>query len=175
LTRKTYQAPTTRAAAPSLGLGASSTGTLFIPSEKDVQIMNKTFDISNLAVNPTSIVKLESPDGDSLKGEDGEAISITVYGPGSKQFQKAQSTRNRALLEYVRKGGKKVKDEEQREMDADFLAACTVSFNNFVYKDLSGIEMFRAAYMDTSIGFISEQVNKAISDWSNFTKTPSTI
>lgn len=137
--------------------------------------MNKAFDISSLAVNPTSVVELESPDGEQLLNAEGEKISITVYGPGSKQFQKAQSARNRTLLEYVRKGGKKMKDDEQREMDAEFLAACTVSFNNFVYKDLSGAEMFRAAYMDASIGFISEQVNKAIGDWANFTKAPSKI
>jgi hypothetical protein len=29
--------------------------------------------------------------------------------------------------------------------------------------------MFREAYSDPSIGFITEQVNKAISDWANFT------
>ena len=97
-------------------------------------------------------------------------MSVTVYGPGSKQFQRAQSVRNRAILEYVKKGGKKMKDNEQRELDAEFLASCTVSFNGFVYKELTGIEMFRAAYMDTAIGFISEQVNKAIGDWANFTQ-----
>jgi len=35
---------------------------------------------------------------------------------------------------------------------------------------LTGIEMFKQAYLDPSIGFISEQVNKAINDWANFTK-----
>jgi hypothetical protein len=63
-----------------------------------------------------------------------------------------------------------MKDGEQRELDAEFLASCTVSFNNFAYKDLTGTEMFKAAYLDTTIGFISEQVNKAIGDWANFTQ-----
>jgi len=128
------------------------------------------FDISNLAVNSTATVDLESPTGDPLVNQDGEALTVTVYGPGSKQFQKASGTRNRAILEYVRKGGKKMKEDEQRELDADFLAACTVSFNGFGYKDLTGVEMFKAAYLDPAIGFISEQVNKAIGDWANFTK-----
>lgn len=128
------------------------------------------FDISNLAVNSTAIVDLESPDGEPLTNQDGETLTVTVYGPGSKQFQKASGVRNRAILEYVRKGGKKMKEDEQRELDADFLASCTVSFNGFGYKDLTGAEMFKQAYLDPAIGFIAEQVNKAIGDWSNFTK-----
>ncbi len=128
------------------------------------------FDISTLAVKETAIVDLESPDGEPLVNDAGEPITITVYGPGSKKYQKAQSVRNRAILEYVRKGGKKMKDDEQRELDAEFLATCTASFNGFTYKDFTGYEMFKAAYLDASIGFISEQVNKAIGDWANFTK-----
>jgi len=128
------------------------------------------FDISNLAAKSTATIDLESPDGEPLLNQDGEPLSVTVYGPGSKQYQKASGVKNRAILEYVRKPSKKMKEDEQRELDAEFLAACTVSFNGFGYKDLTGVEMFKAAYMDPSIGFISEQVNKAIGDWSNFTK-----
>ena len=128
------------------------------------------FDISNLAVNSTAIIDLESPDGELLTNSEGEQLSVTVYGPGSKQFQKASGVRNRAILDYVRKGGKKMKEDEQRELDAEFLAYCTVSFNNFGYKELTGNEMFKAAYLDPSIGFIADQINKAIGDWANFTK-----
>ena len=132
------------------------------------------FDISKLAVKETAVIELESPDGEPLLNENGEVLSVTVYGPGSKQFQRAQGKRNRAILEYVRKGGKKMKDEEQRELDAEFLADCTASFNGFVYKDLTGYDMFKAAYLDPSIGFIAEQVNKAIGDWANFTSKSAT-
>lgn len=128
------------------------------------------FDISKLAVSPTSIINLEDTEGDQLVNEKGEPISITVFGPGSKQYQKAQAVRNRAILECVRKGGKKMRDDDQREMDAEFLSACTASFNGFAYKDLTGAEMFKAVYLDASIGFIAEQVNKTIGDWANFTK-----
>ena len=65
-------------------------------------------------------------------------------------------------------------DGEQREMDAEFLATCTVSFNGFVYKDKTGHEMFRAAYLDATIGYIAEQVNAAVGDWSNFMKRRAT-
>jgi hypothetical protein len=128
------------------------------------------FDISSLAVKDTTIVELETPTGDELLNDKGERLSVTVYGPGSKQFNKAQGVRNRAILEYVKRGGKKMKVGEQRELDAEFLASCTVSFNNFTYKEFTGSEMFKEAYLDTAIGFISEQVNKAIGDWANFTQ-----
>lgn len=132
------------------------------------------FDISKLAVKETTVIELETPDGEPLLDENGKVLSVTVYGPGSKQFQRAQGKRNRAILEYVRKGGKKMKDDEQRELDAEFLADCTASFNGFVYKDLTGYDMFKAAYLDPSIGFIAEQVNKAIGDWANFTNKSAT-
>lgn len=164
--QKTKRAPASRDPHPSQGGVAAGKGNS-IPCEKDVKIM---FDISKLAVSPTSIIELESPDGELLLNDAGESITITVYGPGSKQYQKAQAIRNRAVLDYIRKGSKKMKDDEQRELDAEFLSACTCAFNGFVYKELTGIEMFKAVYMDAAIGFIGEQVNKAIGDWSNFTK-----
>ena len=164
--RKANPAPTAGLLLPSLEEGVSGTGNP-TPSDKEEDRM---FDISKLAVNATSTIDLEDPNGEPLVNDAGEFISVTVYGPGSKQFQKASGVRNRAILEYVRKGGKKMKDDEQRELDAEFLASCTVSFNGFVYKDLTGFEMFKAAYLDPAIGFISEQVNKAIGDWANFTQ-----
>ena len=163
--RKAKPAPTTGILLPSLEEGIGGTGN----STSD-QKEEKMFDVSKLAVSATSIIELEDPNGEPLINDNGEVISVTVYGPGSKQFQKASGVRNRAVLDYIRKGGKKMKDDEQRELDAEFLASCTVSFNGFVYKDLTGVEMFKAAYLDPSIGFISEQVNKAIGDWSNFTQ-----
>lgn len=130
------------------------------------------FDISSMAVDETAVIELEHPDGgDPLVNDAGETMSVTVYGPGSRQFQKASAARNRAVLEYVRKGSKKLKDDEQRELDAEFLATCTKAFNGFGYKGLAGHEMFKAAYMDASIGFIAEQINRAVGDWANFTKT----
>lgn len=128
------------------------------------------FDISKLAVKESTTIELDGPDGEALLDEKGKRLSITIFGPGSKQYQKAQGVRNRAILEAVRKGAKKMKDQEQRELDAEFLASCTVSFNGFGYKELTGTEMFKAAYLDPAIGFIAEQVNKEIGDWENFTK-----
>lgn len=163
---RSKQVPTVSSHLPSLedAVGSSENQT------SDIKEDSTMFDISKLAVSATSIIDLEDPNGEPLTNDKGDVLSVTVYGPGSKQYQKASGVRNRAILEYVRKGGKKMKDDEQRELDADFLASCTVSFNNFAYKDLTGYEMFKHAYLDSSIGFIAEQVQKAIGDWANFTQ-----
>ncbi len=137
--------------------------------------MTTPFDISAEAVSETSVVLLERPNGDPLNNADGTQCSVTVYGPGSKAFARAQGAKNRALMAFVKRGGKKMADEEQREIDAEFLSTCTVSFNGFVYKGLTGHEQFKQAYMDAGIGYIAEQVNRHIGDWANFTKAANGI
>ena len=62
--------------------------------------------------------------------------------------------------------------EEKLAEQAEFLAACTVSFNHFTYPPAEGLEgaaLFRRAYEDPSIGFIAAQVAAHINDWANFT------
>lgn len=133
------------------------------------------FDISKRGVLPTTTIDITDANGDPMFNDHQERLTITIYGPGSTQFQKAQSARNRAMMEYFRKGSKKLKDGEQRELDAEFLASCTSSFNGFGYQSYPpGHEMFKAAYLDASIGYITEQVNKELGDWSNFTSPPQT-
>lgn len=147
-------------------------------------------DISTQSVNETASIDLEDATGAPLYATDANGnyiiknpdapedqqerliCSVTVYGPGSKTFQRAQANRNRSVMEAVRRGAKKMKDEEQRAIDAAFLAECTASFNGFSYKGMAGFEGFKAAYMDIAIGFVAEQVNKGIGDWSNFSRKP---
>lgn len=128
------------------------------------------FDISTYAAQDTAEIELQRPDGEPMTNAHGQALSVTVYGPGSRTYQHAQSVRNRAILAFVRRGShKKMADDEQRLLDAEFLAACTVSFNGFGYKGMpKGPEMYKAAYLDPKMGLVSEQVNKGIGDWANF-------
>lgn len=126
------------------------------------------FEISRLAVNETTDIHLRGADEELLYDENNRPISITVNGPGTKAFAKAQQAKNKAMMEYIRKG--KNKADTTLEDNAEFLARVTVSFNNFQYKGMSGYEQFKACYLDQSIGFISEQVGKELGDWSNFTK-----
>ncbi len=130
------------------------------------------FDITQAAVAETSTLELNNAADEPLLGSDGKRLSITLYGPGSEPFQKAASRRQNKLFERLKKKGKgELSPEEQRADQAQFLAALTVSFNGFTYPPAgkaSGAELFKAAYADRSIGFVTDQVQAFVGDWGNF-------
>lgn len=130
------------------------------------------FEITSIAVKDTFVLELLNANDDPLLDADGKAISVTLYGPGSKVFTRAQAARNQRMIDRAAKKGRvKIKAEEQIEENAEFLAACTASFNGWTYKGAADAAAVEAAYKDPSIGFISDQVGKAIGDWANFTNS----
>lgn len=133
------------------------------------------FDITTLAATDTSIVELVGGDDAPLHDDKGKRLSITVYGPGTKVYQRAQARQQNQLMDKIKKRGKMDQSAEEKLTEqAEFLAACTVSFNGFAYPPADGLEgqeLFRKAYADPSIGFIAAQVANHINDWANFTKS----
>ncbi len=133
------------------------------------------FDITKLAATETSIVELVGGDDAPLYDDKGKRLSITVYGPGTKVYQRAQQRQQNQLMDKIKKRGKMDQTAEEKLAEqADFLAACTVSFNGFAYPPADGLEgqdLFRKAYADPSIGFIASQVAAYINDWANFTNS----
>jgi hypothetical protein len=133
------------------------------------------FDITKLAATETSIVELVGGDDAPLYDDKGKRLTITVYGPGTKVYQRAQQRQQNQLMDKIKKRGKMDQTAEEKLAEqADFLAACTVSFNGFAYPPADGLEgqeLFRKAYADPSIGFIASQVAAYINDWANFTKS----
>lgn len=126
------------------------------------------FEITNLAARDTFTLDLVNANDEPLTDADGKPLSVTVYGPGSKAYQKANAARTQRLMDAMAKRGKaKLNAEEQLRENAAFLAACTVSFNGWAYK--GDAKAFEAAYSDAAIGFIADQVQRAIGDWANFT------
>jgi hypothetical protein len=132
------------------------------------------FDITTLSAAETSTVELLGGDDAPLYDDKGKPLSITVYGPGTKVYQKAQSRQQNQLMDKIKRRGKMDQSAEEKGIEqAEFLAACTVSFNGFSYPLADGIDgeaLFRKAYADPSIGFIAAQVAAHINDWANFTK-----
>ncbi len=129
-----------------------------------------TFEITSLAAKDTFTLELLNANDEPLLDAGGNPLSVTIYGPGSKVYAKAQAARTQRLMDRMAKRGKvKLSAEEQQRENAEFLAACTVSFNGWAYQGKADREAIEAAYNDPSIGFIAEQVNKAIGDWANFT------
>jgi intracellular sulfur oxidation DsrE/DsrF family protein len=128
-------------------------------------------EIKKLAVEETSTLHIRDSADELVYTEDGKPVEIVVYGPGSKAFAKAQSANaNRMLAKLKKKGNVDQTAQEKAEETAEFLAACTKEFINLEYDKLQGEALFKAVYSDNTLGFIAEQVNKHISDWSNFSK-----
>ena len=129
-------------------------------------------DIRTKAVATTG--RLHLRDADEVLMFDGDkAVAINVFGPGSKQYAKAQTAQQNRMMDRLKRKGKadQTADEKVAE-NAEFLAECTESFENLEYNGLTGKALAMAVYSDNSIGFIAEQVQKYIGDWANFS-TPS--
>lgn len=131
------------------------------------------FDITQTGVEETGTVELTNAAEAPMIGEGGKVCSITVYGPGSEPFERASAKRQNKLLERLKRKGKaEMSAEEQRAEQAEFLAAITASFNSFGYPpagEATGKDLFRALYMDRKLGFITDQVQRYVGDWGNFT------
>lgn len=129
-------------------------------------------DIRKYAVTPTSKLHLRDANDELMYADDAKSLPITVnlYGPGSKQYARAQAAQNNRMLDKLKRKGKSDQTAEQRSSEAaEFLADCTESFTNLEYDTLTDRSLAMAVYADTSIGFIADQVAKHIGDWANFT------
>ena len=128
-----------------------------------------SFDIARLAATDTADIPLTSPaTGEPLHAEDGTALAVRVYGPGSKVYAAAQADRAQRMLDRMARKGRnhRMSPEEQQAEMARFLAAVTERFVGFTYRgDAAAIE---AAYADPAMGWLSEQVSKGVGDWANF-------
>lgn len=130
-------------------------------------------DISTRATVDTFDVPILDPStGEPLIGDGGEPCSVTVFGPGSKPFATAKSAASNRNMKRIRARGKAdTTPEEDIASTASFLTAITKSFNAFDYKGgEQGPDMFRACYSDTTMGWLTDQVNTGAGDWGNFTK-----
>lgn len=130
-------------------------------------------DIRKFAVEPTGRLHLCDASDELMYADDKKTkpIAVNIYGPGSKQYAKAQAAQSNRMMDKLKRKGKTEQTAEQRTAEsAEFLADCTASFENLEYEALVGSELAKAVYGDQTIGFIADQVAKFIGDWSNFTK-----
>lgn len=130
-----------------------------------------SFDISTIEVTDTFEVEITHPATDEPMTADGTPMTITVCGPASAQFKAAHAVQNAKITKRLRSGKT---DEDADVLAADkaaFLSMCTVSLNGFNYKgETDGRETFRALYLDPKMGWLTDQVNRQMGDWSNFTR-----
>ena len=139
--------------------------------------MTSIFQIKTLAIAALSTMPVRDAAGEPQLDAAGQPITITLYGPGSKQHQKAkhaaeERNNNRAFSRMQGKADAKLTAVEKTAENAEFLAACTVSFNGFGSDDLTGHELFKAVYSDIEIGHIADDAMKFIAERANFLKSP---
>lgn len=133
-------------------------------------------DIRKFAVEETGVIHLRDGADELMYADEDQKkpITITVYGPGSKQFAAAQARQNNRTMELIRKKRNVSRSAADiKADDAEFLASCTKEFGNISYDKLEGEALFKAVYSDPTLGFITDQVNKYLGDWANFTKSAS--
>lgn len=137
------------------------------------------FDITKKRAAETAKIELTDGDGAALLDDNGNRLSVTICGPGSKTWRQADAERSRKQAVRAEKNPRKIASaiaDHREEDEIEFLTAITVSFNGWVYPGeyASQRDMFKAAYSDDSIGFIRDQLSKEGNDWTAFSVRPST-
>lgn len=133
-------------------------------------------DIATQTVSDTAAIHLKGADGNHLysNGDLDKPVKIVIYGPGSKQFAAIEARQtNRAIKRMQDNDGKvSAAPPEQRVAEqAEDLADITASLENLTYSpasDKHGKELYQALYADPGLGFIPQQIVKAVKDWGNF-------
>lgn len=135
------------------------------------------FNIKSLAILATAVMPVRNAAGEPQTDAAGNPISITLYGPASKQFQaakhKAEDRNNtRAFARMQGKSEGKLTVAEKINERAEFLTTCTVSFNGFGMDDLTGRELHLAVFSDIEIGHLAEDAEKFLGERANFLPLP---
>lgn len=136
--------------------------------------------IALLAATSTAALHVKNPAGELLfaDAERTLPVRILVHGPGSKAYGVVESRQSARMLKRMQDNDGKMtasNPEERVSETAEDLAAITSAFENFEYKPesaaepVTGEDLFRSVYANPSLGFITRQVQKFVSDWGNFT------
>lgn len=138
---------------------------------------NVAYDITTEAVDETATIHVKNAAGELLYADGKERkkpVQIIIYGPGSDAFAAVESRQSSRTIKRMQDNDGKFTAapfEERRSEAAEDLAALTVNFVNFAYPpagDAQGAALFAAVYRDPKLGFITKQVQQAVTDWGKF-------
>ncbi len=102
-------------------------------------------------------------DGADGKPDPTKPMRAHLYGPGSKQYAKAQNARQNHYVDLLKNKGKtKESAEDAMRSQAEFLAACTQSLENI---DEAPIDV----YTNVKLSFIPTQIGVWLNETANFT------
>lgn len=131
--------------------------------------------LTKIAAADTGVLKLLDSADEPMLTDDGKRVTVTVYSPGSKQYQAAKAAQqNRMVAKLQKKGSANETAESKTKNDAAFLAAITASDEHLDIEGLTdgldGEKKYLAIYGHTPIGFIGDQVARFAADWANFSQ-----
>lgn len=132
-----------------------------------------SLNIKTKAVAATSFLHLKDSSDNLMWADDAksQAVGVTIFGPGSKEFQHAQTkVNNRAVKRLQKRGNSDQTADVKLKEQAEYLADITAGFQYLDYDGLTGRQLALAVYGDPSIGFIGDQVAEHVKDWSNFSQ-----
>ncbi|QIL71670.1 hypothetical protein G7048_15690 [Diaphorobacter sp. HDW4B] len=133
--------------------------------------------IKSKAVAATSFLHLKDSSDNLMWDDEAKTlpVGVTIYGPGSKEFQQAQvKVNNRAVKRLQKRGNTDQTADVKLKEQAEYLADITAGFQNLDYDGLQGRQLAMAIYSDPSIGFIGDQVAEHVKDWANFSQASAT-
>jgi hypothetical protein len=134
------------------------------------------YDIMLQAALDTAPIHVKGADGEYLyaDAEKTQKVRIIIYGPGSKPYAAIEARQTQRAVKRMQENDGKVSvaPADQRAAErAEDLADITVDFENLNYppaEGKKGKELFQALYADPRLGFIPQQIQKAVADWGNF-------
>lgn len=122
-------------------------------------------------VAEVSDLPVKNPDGSPMMDEKSNAVTATVFGPGTKIWQTADAHRRRKAIKRSREANGKYEASVDRETEdqIEFLCTITKSFNNLDYPGVQGDkETVKAVYNDDLLGFIRDHMDDDTKTWENF-------
>ena len=111
-------------------------------------------------------------DGADGQPDPAKPMRVHLYGPGTKQYAKAQNARQNHQVDLIKRKGRTRETAEEAAMEnAEFLAACTKSMENMETESgATGHDLFIEVYANRRLYFIAAQVGLFLNDTANFTQ-----
>lgn len=125
-----------------------------------------------------SDLPIKNADGSPMVDDQGNAVTATVFGPGTKIWTVANAAKRRKGVKRTREANGKTEayfDNEDEDI-VEFLCAITKRFNNLDYPEVHGDrETVKAVYSEPLLGFIRDHMEADTRNWENFTKASQNI
>lgn len=122
-----------------------------------------------LALKDTYVLHLTNPVSDEkLFDDEGNEVTITLYGTSSKQYRNAVAAmQNRELRRKAKKETAKAEDIENESVS--LLTACSVTSTlELDGEPVDNKDAFRSLYGNPAYAWIRSQVDEALGDMTNF-------